>query len=756
MPIATTPPSAPPTPPTPTKDEFKRFRKIVLRNLKHCLDPFLDIGSSVQVPPDPSAGMQDSLQQFQKSLGVDGPVLVAGAGTSIALAHNALLWGGLLEKVNGLMFESETGFDCLKEISKRMDDVVAKEKKEQKRKTSEMERALEYFTPVHGRTPCSVPLIDVLGLIDGSLAASPSTAEVSAVIGHIQRISVGWKERCVELRAEMVSRCLEVYQDTNYLREIELSAYDDVLFDWCLAMAKEAHKQSSARVVAEQQDGGEEAVLVAYRLVSLALVLALDHLDDRDMLSRVVEELNVFVTILPGLTSSFHAVSGEARLLLGVLETSEAPKTLKDPAVLETALQMMPPTDSLIYTETVWARGRILEQSIHSSNAGDRRYVESVIDLQRVQLPVAFPLVALRCGLRAFTHLPGAFITSLNYDRILEVVLNRKTRYIHEIAEQYDAVASLKDVMHLHGVSSGDSSVHYALTFQEYCKGHLEFLKALLGSRQRAEAGRDRGGILLAPAAHGTPVHIRPMVFIGVGGTLEDPHFLGLFEILNRMGDATAGGSYQAGVTYGPQRHFVIGRDPVEEVGLKLTVDRLRLRFPNLNLTYLEYGANYDDLGPFLTDHAIQALGRRLDADTTINTMCKSVSLQVHKDIKSICPWEQEVMRSAVTSHAFPALSQDESKEVKKALKERDFNLSDFFSESVMAQFVADLATAVDNRGSLSSLQESFLLSDLVGHPEMRKELAVKQRMTPVELQSRVDTKRAILVRVVSQAQAQV
>ncbi|GCA64842.1 hypothetical protein KIPB_015547, partial [Kipferlia bialata] len=41
-----------------------------------------------------------------------------------------------------------------------------------------------------------------------------------------------------------------------------------------------------------------------------------------------------------------------------------------------------------------------------------------------------------------------------------------------------------EDVLHLHGVSSRDSSVHYALTYKDYCRGHLEFLSALSGTME--------------------------------------------------------------------------------------------------------------------------------------------------------------------------------------------------------------------------------------------------------------------------------
>ncbi|GIQ91349.1 hypothetical protein KIPB_014562, partial [Kipferlia bialata] len=65
---------------------------------------------------------------------------------------------------------------------------------------------------------------------------------------------------------------------------------------------------------------------------------------------------------------------------------------------------------------------------------------------------------------------------------------------------------------------------------------------------------------------------VQPLVFVGCGGTIEDPHFLGLFEVLSDVD------------LYPPeysQQHFFIGLDPSVDPLLSLSLSLSLSLVPN-------------------------------------------------------------------------------------------------------------------------------------------------------------------------------
>ncbi|GCA63452.1 hypothetical protein KIPB_010003 [Kipferlia bialata] len=330
-----------------------------------------------------------------------------------------------------------------------------------------------------------------------------------------------------------------------------------------------------------------DKVLLRFRILHVALILALweserGHTCGKDHLIKVREMLTRFIGDIPSVptmsvtVSAFDAVRTEARLALEGLEN----------------LDSMPSSASLMSMEAMWARGRILELGgyerdpvpVKTRHEDVHRYVDTSISGMKL-MPANASTDSLRDGLKGLATIDNSAVTTLNYDGVLEVVLDLETCGTCVTECVLEQAVRDKNVIHLHSTYGKDTKYHYTLTHREYCASHTSFMSTLgyLLHLDLAQLGGDD----LLPA--NTPN--KSLVFVGCAATLEDPHFLALFERLNM---------------FQGQQHFVVGRSGE---GLEEMIGRICARFPHVNLTFISYGTEYDQLGPFLLEQAQLAAG---------------------------------------------------------------------------------------------------------------------------------------------------
>ncbi|GCA62961.1 hypothetical protein KIPB_006968 [Kipferlia bialata] len=321
---------------------------------------------------------------------------------------------------------------------------------------------------------------------------------------------------------------------------------------------------------------------------------------------------------------------------------------------------------SIMSMECLWVRGAIAQKGRDT-----RRHVEVVMDNIRVQPPVSYDVVSLRTGLRALQNLPNTLWATVNYERVLEKVLNRKTLSIGSLKEEKQSVRS-RGVVHMHGVFTHDLSRHYALLYKEYCMSHYDFGVAMCGHSSVTDEEKGKGfkkwGLLKCSLKGKAQAltQFRPLVFVGCGGTLTDPHFLALFDRLNKHADG--------------RPHFVLGRDPTVEPTLQASVEALNRRFPQVKLTYITYGRDYKDLGPFLLTQALAA------HDSGRSHPCSVDSLvdQIKQDVSSVSWQEQKSLTRTVEDHlAVPLPTSRTIDEVEKVLKNHSHPVSDELAQQV-------------------------------------------------------------------------
>ncbi|GIQ82221.1 hypothetical protein KIPB_003319 [Kipferlia bialata] len=577
-----------------------------------------------------------------------GHVLVVGAGVSTGLTYNAPGWSALLEDVNDRDYPctahvhgGERHRFC--DISRELKRIQSQDGWWQRDKwwneaLVPLKDSLQQVEHSTRRPDCCTPVAPEgeegdLQLVT-AVVKSIKDSEMAAI--HVESdvpdLAVAWREVWAKShershlsagwRQELAYQCIQVYVSPDSTTAEALLPNEGVI-EYCTRYAKEA-------VGAAIEQLGP---LHALRLLSIARIMALDVVATNtsgaeleaghDMLSSIREALALFgsVDVREGRESEAEAVALEVRLLL-------------DSGYDTKWIGAMPDTGNLMFTEVLWARGVMAS----SRNEG-RRHVESVIGSLRLKLPLSFDVVSLRSGIRALQSLPHTFVSTVNYDRVLESVLDRKSVTISDTIARDSRVVGDKDVVHLHGVFTGDSSSNYALTYEEYCRGHCGFLQVLLGSPNGdtvVESEDMKRGVLRCVDGK-----IRPLVFIGCNGTLEDPHFLGLFERLSAAA--------KAGET---QMHFVIGRDPSAEPGLINTVKSLNERFKGINLTFISYGKKHSNLGPFLLQQALRVAVRR--DDVNVPHFYQDLAAHIHREIDSVGKWEQAALRDVVTLHSLP------------------------------------------------------------------------------------------------------
>ncbi|GIQ80272.1 hypothetical protein KIPB_001045 [Kipferlia bialata] len=389
----------------------------------------------------------------------------------------------------------------------------------------------------------------------------------------------------------LANACFAIYNAYRQYSTDLVPTTRPLLFSKCLKVAKSILEAAVTETVDGTQMDAVSLVLLAYRQTVVALILALDSKDDY-MLYQVKDRLGDFTRIPAGTTPEYRAVGAEARLLLSALDTRPGPLPL-------------PCTLDMMDKEVVHARSRVVEMAMATGMLSDTRYLESVVDRMRLKIPVSNACITLRSAINAMASFPKAACTTVNYDRVVEIVyavcttvnydrvvetvLKSSTRLPSDVGSDLSGVCALMDVVHLHGVTSG---VTYPLTYRSYCSGHAQFLSTFVPPK-RARPGHTSPCLLSGHSSDSTSDCMQSLVFVGCNGTLEDPHFLSLFDRLNS--------------TTATQQHYVLGLDPSVDPSLRATVDRLRTRFPAINLTYIEYGREYGELGPFLLNQVFAA-----------------------------------------------------------------------------------------------------------------------------------------------------
>ncbi|GIQ81364.1 hypothetical protein KIPB_002312 [Kipferlia bialata] len=566
---------------------FELVWKNVYRNVELGLPAFDQV-------LDFQTGRAEDLKQFQDCLANGSPVIVLGSAITTSLASNASVEGTLLNKACDLMFETQGNLTVFPHISAEMQRLRDEERRVEDIQTStvlETRNKVGAQCDMFGlsaerkiRPKLGIFLAEVQRFSDGC-SDSDITKDVCGIrdlLGEVAALSEAIRESSAVRRAQMAELCMLVYEVSSGLGDL---GSDVVGFERCIQLSQcalELARPGIDPVMAPESL--VEPLLVAFRLLAIAAVLALDNggrecgPNDRQ-LEILLKKLSDISEMPPGETGSFHAVTTDARMLHDALATPETRRGL-------------PGTWYLMRTEVVWARGMMLESGTRRAPLaqGDRGYVGSVVRELELDPPVTYETVSVRSGLRALAQVPNASLCTITQDSILEEVLDRRSISIQEVCTDSSAMsAHQREVLHLHGVASVDSSVHYAVTYQDFCRGHVEFLAALLGPSMDPLCGKSAVG-LLSPSGEAKPASIRPMVFVGTGHLpLEDPHFLSLFERLNILADKKA--DYQ--------RHYVLGA----QCTTWETVQRLNTRFPFINLVFIDSGSAVHARGPFLVQH---------------------------------------------------------------------------------------------------------------------------------------------------------
>ncbi|GIQ82684.1 hypothetical protein KIPB_003864, partial [Kipferlia bialata] len=262
-------------------------------NVVHGAHPFEGIPENQ--PSHTSSSLTECTRgQLGRCLKDVGHILVVGAGISKALSHNALMWGGMLEEVNDMMFR-DGAWPEYTQISGRMIQIGEEISQAQWELSEEVAGILDELEAgctayVLGRcskdTGCGASLLlREIQAVKG-IGFMPHGAERSNTLWLLQRIQGAWETfqlGAAERRGRMLAECVSVYERADALKG---GQEGKTLFDRCMWLSREALARSQpdpdvpsewlADYNARVHKDLEGQVADSFRLLSIGLVLALD------------------------------------------------------------------------------------------------------------------------------------------------------------------------------------------------------------------------------------------------------------------------------------------------------------------------------------------------------------------------------------------------------------------------------------------------------------------------------------------------